>query len=380
MANKYQLEKSLKKICEELITDKNTEELHEIQKFLSNLQYFRKLKKLKDTFIKGPLKAVDYNQRPVIHSDFNLDGTVTGRMSCTSYGGNNGKKMGISFHTLPKKDTDTAVNIRKAYVSPPGYAFVAADYSTMELRVLAAIAGIEGMKKAFREGIDLHTYSAHLTFDKPMEEIDKKSEERIAAKITSFLIVYGGGAPNLANSVGISLKRAEWVIQRFMEIYPELPIFMEEVRRELMENQCVTTIFGRKRRLPDIRSSDKKIQERAFRQGLNTLIQSPASDIMECAVLGAAREMKDRGLDSRVVAVVHDSMEVICQKDLVREGVEIMYRNMVENPIMKSLGVDLNLPLEVDFDVGNSFGDGVGIEVEDGTIMGGLDEAMAGVI
>jgi DNA polymerase-1 len=378
---KYSEQKLLQNLCEELIKDKETEELHSLQQFLTSLKYYRKVKKLKDTFITGPLKAVEYNGRPVIHSDFNLDGTVTGRMSCSAYKakeGNTPKPMGVSFHTLPKKDTATAVNIRKAYIAPPGYAFVAADYSTMELRVLAAIAGIERMKKAFREGMDLHTYSASLTFDKPMEEIDKETE-RQPAKITSFLIVYGGGAPNLANSVGIPLKRAEWIINRFMEIYPELPMFMDDVRRELIENQYVTTLFGRKRRLPDILSTDKKIQERAFRQGLNTLIQSPASDIMECAVLGAVREMKSKGLDSRVVAVVHDSMEVICRKDLVEEVVEIMYRHMVENPIMASLGVDLNLPLVVDFDIGNSFGDGVGVKVEGGTIISDLDEILRNV-
>lgn len=343
-----------KKISESVIQSKDTEELIKARGFIETLLELRKMEKLYKTYIKGTTKAIEYNESNDVYVSFNLDGTTTGRLSCTGYSGNKGNSMGISFHTLPR---DEQHNIRDMFVSPEGYDFITADYSAMELRVLAHIANEKNMKKAFVSGKDLHTYTASLVFDKSENKVTK--QERQIAKAVSFLIVYGGGAFNLSETMNIPIKRADKIISQYARVYPGIFKYMSKVNASIEEDGYITTLFGRRRNLPDVRSTIFKIKNRALRQGLNFTVQSAASDILVCAVLGIVETIKRNGLDARLVATVHDSLEFVCPENETKKVCNIIRDEMENGNYMKDeLGIQLSVPLAIDLEVGSSFGNG----------------------
>ncbi len=350
-----------KRISKSVIADKNTNHLLQARRFVKGLLDLRKSEKLVKTYIKGTKKAIEYNERNKVYVDFRFDGTATGRLSCATYKAK--QAMGVSFHTLPREKEN---NIRSLFCGPKGWRFIAADYSAMELRVLAHIAKEGNMQKAFNEGADLHTYTAKLLFNK--QNISK--EERQIAKAVSFLIVYGGGAFNLSETMGIPMKRAEKIIEDYKNVYPGIFSYMDHVNEFIRTNGFAYTIFGRKRNLPDVYSRDSKIQNRALRQGLNFTIQSTASDILLCALLGISKEFKKREMNARPVATVHDSIEVVCPPEEGAEVLEIMYHHMVDAPIMKeTFNLYFDVPFEIEAEVGTSFGDGEETYFENGKIV-----------
>jgi DNA polymerase-1 len=356
--SKWQHREQGKKISKSVIASKSTEDLLEARKFLKGLLDLRKSEKLAKTYIQGTKKALEYNGENKIYVDFRFDGTATGRLSCASY--NAAEAMGVSFHTLPR-ETDT--NIRSLFTAPKGWSFIAADYAAMELRVLSHIAKEHNMQKAFNEGADLHTYTGKLLFNK--KQITK--QERQIAKTVSFLIVYGGGAFNLSESMGISMKRSEGIIKNYQRVYPGIFAYMDFVNEFILKNGYAYTIFGRQRNLPNIASRDKKVVNRALRQGLNFTIQSTASDILLCALLGICKSFKDEEMQARVVATVHDSVEVVCPKEEEKRVLEIIYNEMVNYPVIKDLfGIEFAVPLAIDAEVGKSFGEGKNIEFING--------------
>ncbi len=347
-----------KRLSELALKQKSKEELQQARKFLSGLLDLRKAEKLNKTYISGTKNAIEYNGHPKVYMDFRFDGTATGRLSCATYKAK--KAMGVSFHTLPREKEN---NIRSLFAAPKGYNFVAVDYSAMELRVLSHIAKERSMQKAFIEGVDLHTYTAQLLFNK--QEITK--EERQIAKTVSFLIVYGGGAFNLSETVGITLARAKKIIDNYAKVYPGIFSYMEYVNNYILENRHAYTIFGRRRNLPDVKSKDFKVVNRALRQGLNFTIQSTASDILLCALLGISNRFKEAGMEARPVATVHDSIEVVCPKKETEEVLKIIYDEMVNYPTVKELfGIHFAVPLAVDVELGSSFGDGEEVHFIDG--------------
>lgn len=356
----YQKKKRLQELTLSVIESKTTEELKSIDLFLSSLMRYRKLDKLYKTFIQGPIKAIDYNEQDKIYCDFNLDGTVTGRLSCTSAPGEKVKggkenKKGVSFHTLAKKDKTNDVNVRNAYISPRDQYFIAADYSTMELRVVAQIANVRGMIQSFLNKEDLHSDTAKKIYN--LEEVDKKSKERECAKTANFLIVYGGGAPNLAEAINIPMSTAEWIINRHKEVYPEIPAYTRKVTEFMEGHEYVETIFGRRRHLPDINSDIRTVRLQAIRQGFNTLVQSPASDILLCADEGIRRDIHTFK-HSKIRANVHDSLEATATEEELDDLCSLIYYHMVENPVFRELGIEFNIPFEVELEVGTSFGSG----------------------
>ena len=347
-----------KKVSKSVVGAKTTQELHDAKHFLKGLLDLRKSEKLAKTYIKGTRNAIEYNETNKVFVDFRFDGTSTGRLSCAAY--NAQKAMGVSFHTLPR---ETETNIRSIFTAPEGSVFIAADYAAMELRVLSHIAKEGNMQLAFNEGADLHTYTARLLFNK--QNITKK--ERQIAKTVSFLIVYGGGPFNLAETMGIPMRRAEKIIDNYKNVYPGIFTYMEFVNEFIKSNEYAYSIFGRKRNLPDVRSKDRSVVNRALRQGLNFTIQSTASDILLCSLLGASRRFKDAGLKARPVATVHDSIEIICPKEEVKDTLTILYDEMVNYPTIKeTFNIHFDVPLAIDAEVGKSFGDGKMIEFRNG--------------
>ena len=347
-----------KKISKSVIASKTKKELMESKKFLDGLLELRKSEKLTKTYIEGTKNAIAYNELEKIFVDFRFDGTATGRLSCAAY--NAQKAMGVSFHTLPRETTN---NIRSLFKAPDDWAFIAADYSAMELRVLSHIAKEGNMQLAFNKGADLHSYTAKLLFNK--EDITK--EERQIAKTVSFLIVYGGGAFNLSETMGIPMRKAEKIIKDYENVYPGIFSYMEFVNNFVKRNGYAYSIFGRKRNLSDVQSKDRKVVNRALRQGLNFTIQSAASDILLTSLLGASQRFKEAGLQARPVATVHDSIEVVCPQEEVKETLTILYDEMVNYPLIKKIfNIHFDVPLAIDAEVGKSFGDVKEVHFENG--------------
>ena len=347
-----------KKIAASVVESKSTEDLREAQDFIKGFLKLRKSEKLEKTYVKGTKKALEYNANGRVYVDYRLDGTATGRLSCAAYTAK--KPMGVSFHTLPRDKTH---NIRSLFIAPKNHSFITVDYGAMELRVLAHVAKEKSMQYAFNSGADLHTYTARLLFNK--ENISK--EERQIAKTVSFLIVYGGGAFNLAETMSISLKRAEGIIENYQGVYPGVFSFMEYVNEFIKSNGYAYTIFGRRRNLPDVRSRNRAVINRALRQGLNFTIQSTASDILLCSLLGITKQFESRGMESKVVSTVHDSLEIIAPYDETKDACEIVYEEMVNYPFIKDkFALNFDVPFAIDTEVGTSFGDGSIVDYNEG--------------
>lgn len=356
-----------KVVADSVVGGLPTEKLEAASRFITNLLKLRKIEKLRLTYIDGVKEAVKYNGVDKVFVDYRIDGTATGRLSCASYGAE--ENMGVSFHTLPRSTED---NIRSIFKAKPGDVFIAADYAAMELRVLAHISRDKAMQEAFISGQDLHTYTAQLLFNK--KEISK--QERQIAKTVSFLIVYGGGAVNLAETTGISLARAEKIIAQYKRVYPSVFTFMDFVNEYVVKNKYSYTIFGRRRHLLDVNSRSKGVVMRALRQGFNFVIQSTASDILLCSLIGISNRIKEAGLEhkARIVASVHDSIELTCSKDCIEQVCEIVRDEMVNYPyITKTFGLTFDVPLGVDMEVGTSFGDGNHVEFIEGKVVNGGD-------
>jgi DNA polymerase-1 len=372
--SKWKNRNTHKDISAAVISEKSTESLQKAHKFIESLFEYRKMKKLYDTYAIGVETALENNAENKVYVDYKVDGTVTGRLSCSQYQRKDEKgdsvKMGVSFHTLPRIDDDgdndiDVKGIRGCFISPPGYAFITADQKAEELRVLAHIADERNMINAFHSGEDLHKYTASLIYKKPISEITKK--ERQVAKTVSFLIVYGGGAFNLANTVGIPIKEAEHIVNRYHKVFPGVSDYMDKVNKFTMENKYVETIFGRRRNLLNVDSKDKSIVYRALRQALNFTIPSPSTDIILLSGVGINADIQKLSLDARLAAFVHDSIEGICKFGHLESYLTILYEHMINNPTMKDrFNIDFKVNFEIDVEVGFSFGDGVAVKYRDG--------------
>jgi len=329
------------------------------KRFFDRFSEYKKLTKLHSVYIEGARTALKNTGNSRIYVKYNIDGTVTGRIS--NSGANVGRKkedkIGVSFHTLPRESLD--VNIRNYVVAPKGHDFITIDMKAMELRVLAHVANEENMIHAFKSGVDLHSYSAGLTFNKDPKDVSKL--ERQIAKEVSFLTVYGGTAYTLASKRNIPEERAEEIINSWMRAFPGVGRYMDTIDDYIKQFAYAKTIFGRYRHLPNVRSPFKNVRREAFRQGLNFTIQSAASDILLCGMLGVIEKLK--GMKAKVVATVHDSIELIAPKSETKKVVEIV-KDELENYhyLRENFHINLKVPLGVDVEVGSSFGNGVEYE------------------
>ena len=345
-------------ISQAVIADKSTEELKKLHDFVTRLKKYKATTKLENTYIGGIKKAIAYNEEDKVYCSYNFDGTVTGRMSCSKYSAGAGKPMGISYHTLPRQ---TEYNIRSTTVAPPGHVFITADEAAMELRILSHIAKEKRMQTAFQDKDDLHWYTAELIHGIVREFLTK--EDRQQAKETSFLVVFGGSAAALAPKIGKSVQEAGLILAAWNQAYPAISGYKEYVYDFIKENRYAYSLFGRKRHLLNVKSPSPRIRDHALRQGMNFTIQSVASDILLCALLGIDNSFKARNMKSRIVQTVHDSGEFIVPYAELGKAIEIIRYNMVAVPIMEFyFGLKLDVPLEVEFVCGKSFGDGLSFE------------------
>ena len=346
-------------IARAVLNSMTDDQVKAAKRFFDRFSEYKKLTKLHSVYIEGARTALKNTGNSRIYVKYNIDGTVTGRIS--NSGANVGRKkedkIGVSFHTLPRESLD--VNIRNYVVAPKGHDFITIDMKAMELRVLAHVANEENMIHAFKSGVDLHSYSAGLTFNKDPKDVSKL--ERQIAKEVSFLTVYGGTAYTLASKRNIPEERAEEIINSWMRAFPGVGRYMDTIDDYIKQFAYAKTIFGRYRHLPNVRSPFKNVRREAFRQGLNFTIQSAASDILLCGMLGVIEKLK--GMKAKVVATVHDSIELIAPKSETKKVVEIV-KDELENYhyLKENFHINLKVPLAVDVEVGSSFGNGVEYE------------------
>ena len=342
-------------ITEAHLTDviKNTDNEDAIEFTKKLLQYKYRTKQYK-TYVKGVEKAIEYNADGRIYSNYNFATVVTGRLSCSTYSVGAHKK-GVSFHTLPRPDETDSINIRQLMQADEGKAFLAADFSQAELRVLAQCCKDENLIEAFNSGQDLHNFTASLVFAKDAKDVTK--QERQIAKSVSFLIVYGGGPNKLAEQIGKSVGYCKNIFKAYQDSFPKVFKWIQSVHKFIRDNGYAVSLFGRRRHLPNINSPIRKYQFRALRQGMNFVIQSSASDLMLHSIRRLYKYRALTGLDFDILATVHDSVEVQCDVADVKKVAELLKYVLPLTEDFKSLyNIDFVVPFEVDVEAGTSFG------------------------
>jgi len=298
------------------------------------LQY-RQLVKLKTTYAEGLLSVIN-PETGKIHSSFNQTVTVTGRISSTE----------PNLQNIPIK-IEMGRKIRKVFIpSSEDFQLLDADYSQIELRVLAHITGDENMIDAFLRNEDIHASTASKVFGIPVEEVTSTMRSR--AKAVNFGIIYGIGDFSLAKDLGITRKEARKYIDGYLDRYPKVKQYMHDIIEQGKTYGFVTTLFNRRRYLPELKSRNFNIRSFGERIALNTPIQGSAADIIKIAMVKVHEELKKRQLKSRLILQVHDELIIEVYKEEKDEVVKILREGMEK-------AVDLRVPLVVEVKAGNNW-------------------------
>ena len=256
---------------------------------------YRTLAKIKSTYCDGLLKVVEEDGR--IHSSFNQTETRTGRISSTE----------PNLQNIPVR-TDVGRELRKFFVAKEGCVLVDADYSQIELRVLAHVANDSGMIEAFKENDDIHRNTAAQVFHMPREMVTPLMRSR--AKAVNFGIIYGIGAFSLAKNIGVTRKEAEEYIKTYLDHFSGVRNYMTNVVKHAKETGYVETLFGRRRYLPELSSSNFNLRSFGERVAMNMPIQGTAADIIKIAMIRVVHRLEKEGLRARLILQVHDELIV----------------------------------------------------------------------
>ena len=258
---------------------------------------YRQYTKLSSTYVEGLTKVIAPDGR--IHTSFQNTVTATGRLSSTE----------PNLQNIPVR-TELGAELRKMFVPGPGNVLVDADYSQIELRLLAHIAGDEHMIAAFRSGEDIHTITAGQVFGVPPELVTRQM--RSAAKAVNFGIVYGISDFSLSQDIGVTRKEAREYMERYFEKYAGVRAYMTDVVERAKKDGFVSTLMGRRRWLPELKSSNFNMRSFGERVALNMPIQGTAADIIKLAMIRVDRRLREEGLEARLVLQVHDELIVEC--------------------------------------------------------------------
>ena len=294
---------------------------------------YRTLTKLRSTYVEGLLKEIREDGR--VHSVFKQTETRTGRISSAE----------PNMQNIPVRK-ELGRNMRKFFIAAEGCTLVDADYSQIELRVLASVCGDENMQAAFKEGRDIHRSTAAQVFDLPEDFVSP--EMRSAAKAVNFGIIYGIGPVSLAKDIGVSQKEAKQYIQSYLANYPKVSQFMDKTVEDGIRNGYVTTIFGRRRPIPELRAGNKTVQAFGKRAAMNAPIQGAAADIIKLAMVKVYRRLKSENLDAKLILQVHDELIIECSEELA-ERVSALLKEEMENV------VSLAVPMTADVHSGKSW-------------------------
>jgi DNA polymerase I len=307
---------------------------HEI---IEHILLYRQLGKLQSTYIEGLLKYIDHKTDKV-HTRYQQTLTATGRLS----------SIDPNLQNIPIR-LEEGRKIRQAFVpSEPGWVIFAADYSQIELRVLAHISKDEKLIQAFKDDLDIHTKTAMEVFHVDKDGVT--SNMRRHAKAVNFGIVYGISDYGLSQSLGITRKEAGSFIERYLNSYPGVKIYMDDIVHMAKQTGYVTTLLQRRRYLPEITSRNFNLRSFAERTAMNTPIQGSAADIIKKAMIDMDEALKDKGLKTRLLLQVHD--ELIFEAP--EEEVEIL-KELV--PLVMENAIELSVPLKVDYAYGPTWFD-----------------------
>ena len=292
---------------------------------------YRELAKLKSTYLDALPQLINANDGR-IHTSFNQTVTTTGRLSSSN----------PNLQNIPVR-TELGRRIRTAFVAPENGVFLSADYSQIELRLLAHLSGDEGLIAAFRSGEDFHAQTAARVFGVPVEEVTP--EMRSHAKAVNFGIVYGQQAFGLGQSLHIPMAEAQEMIDRYYRAYPGVREYLDRTVAEAHETGYAVTMFGRKRHIPELNSSNVNMRHFGERTAMNHPMQGSAADIIKLAMIRVEQRLRAEGLKSRMVIQVHDELDFECPNDEVERLTELV------GDVMDNV-VELSVPLTADIQTG----------------------------
>ncbi|WP_297516178.1 DNA polymerase I [uncultured Caulobacter sp.] len=301
---------------------------HELPRVLLD---WRQLSKLKGTYTENLIAAIA-ERTGRVHTSYALAATTTGRLSSSD----------PNLQNIPVR-TEEGRKIRKAFVAEPGKVLISADYSQIELRLLAHIGDIPQLKKAFQEGLDIHAMTASEMFDTPIEGMDPMIRRR--AKAINFGIVYGISAFGLANQLGIGQGEAGAYIKTYFERFPGIQAYMDATKAFVREHGYVTTIFGRKINIPDIEAKSVAHRQFAERAAINAPIQGAAADVMRRAMIRMPAALEAAGLQARMLLQVHDELVFEAPADEADRACDVI-RSVMERAAEPAVAISVPLTVE----------------------------------
>lgn len=301
------------------------EKIKNVHPIIADILEYRQLTKLNSTYAVGLVNYISDDER--IHGTFNQTITATGRISSTE----------PNLQNIPMR-LEMGRLIRKAFIPKEGYVFVDADYSQVELRVLAHLSGDKVMQNAFRNNIDIHATTASEVFGVPIEDVTDL--QRRHAKAVNFGIVYGISAFGLSEDLGISRKEAADFIQKYYDTYQSIKLYLDKQVEDAKKNGYVTTMFGRIRPIPELKSSN--FMQRSFgeRVAMNSPIQGTAADIIKIAMVRVNMKLKELGLKSQLILQIHDELLIETAEDEIDTVKKLLVDEMMN-------AADMSVPLEV---------------------------------
>lgn len=309
------------------------EKLRGTDPIISLILDYRQLSKLRSTYTEGLLKVADEKGR--VHTTFTQTVTATGRLSSVE----------PNLQNIPVR-TELGRELRRFFVAPQGKKLIDADYSQIELRLLACISGDQNMINAFQNGVDIHTVTASQVFGVPPEAVTP--EMRKSAKAVNFGIVYGISAFSLSEDLGVTRAEADDYIKSYFRTYPGIERYLSETVERAKREGYVTTLSGRRRSIPELTSGKGMLKKFGERVAMNSPIQGTAADIIKKAMIRVDRALQKAALDARLILQVHDELIVECSEKDVSAAAEILRREM--EGVMQ-----LAVPLTVELNIGDSW-------------------------
>ena len=300
---------------------------------IADVLEYRQLTKLKSTYVDGLLKVIAPDGR--IHSHFQQTVTATGRLS----------SVDPNLQNIPVR-TELGRELRRMFVAEQGRVLVDADYSQIELRVLAHVADDDAMIEAFRGGQDIHATTASKVYGVPVEEVTPQM--RSSCKAVNFGIVYGISDFSLAQDIGVTRKEAAAFIQSYLDTYPGVHHYMESIKQSARESGYVETLFGRRSALPELNSKNFNLRSFGERAAMNTPIQGTAADIIKIAMLRVRDRLKAEGFEARLILQVHDEL-ILEAPEHEAERAAALLREEMEH------AAELRVPLVAEAKIGHSW-------------------------
>jgi DNA polymerase-1 len=304
---------------------------------INMLMQFRELEKLRGTYVDA-LPSLVNPKTGRIHTSFNQTTAVTGRLSSSD----------PNLQNIPIR-TDIGRRVRDAFIAAPGCKLVGADYSQVELRILAHVTGDEGLRAAFHENQDIHATTAAVVYGIPVNQVNKS--QRSFAKSVNFGVLYGMGAYRLARESNLTLAEAEDFIRTYFERFPKVRQYLDRTRRMAIEQGYVETLLGRRRHFPDLQGfNNRQEQARAEREAINMPIQGTAADIIKIAMIRLHHRLKEEGFQARMILQVHDEL-LLEVPDQEAEAVMPLVKQIMED------AYPMDVPLRADVGIGQNWGE-----------------------